>query len=226
MRSRVLHDVVDRLLRDPVERVFGRQRQAGQVGADVESDHQAGSTLDRAEVLSKGGHEAILGETARPELEDQAAHLAEGLARERAQLVELGLDAGLVPFEEHPGRPGGDVHAEQRLGHRVMELLGEVRSLATGGQLGGLLPDLPLQPQSLAHLPDGAGPAAIPTIDRRADVVHLDRDRVAVLVTQVDPIGLVAVGVRDLPSIALLEGLADDSCITISELRPMSSSGR
>ena len=60
------------------------RRKAGQIGTDVEPDHQAASTLNGSEVLPKRRHEALLGEAARPELEDEAAHLGEGLARERA----------------------------------------------------------------------------------------------------------------------------------------------
>jgi hypothetical protein len=48
---------------------------------------QAGPTLNRDEVLPKGGHEAYLRDAAGPELEDETAHLGECVARERTQFI-------------------------------------------------------------------------------------------------------------------------------------------
>lgn len=159
-------------------------------------------------MLAERGDEALLGQIARAELEDEAAHLAQGLARQCAHLVELGRDARLPLFEQHARRAGGDRHAEQRLSHRVMKLLSEVSPLSIRRKLGGLLLGLALEAKRLADLADRARSPAIATVDRGADVVQLDRDGMPVLVAQVHPVRLVAVGVRDLPAVSLLERLA------------------
>ena len=129
--------------------------------------------LDRAD-------EPVLLEVAGAELEDQRAHLGERLALELAQLGELGPRRIGVAVEEHLHRARHERHREQRLGHRVVQLAGQMRALLAGGELAGLLAQAALEPVAVGHV---AGRAVRPreaAVLDHADAVDLDEDLVAV----------------------------------------------
>ena len=90
--------------------------------------------------------QAVLLEVARPELEDQRAHLGERFALELAQLAELLARRRRVAVEQQLDGARDQGHGEQRLGHRVVQLAGEVGPLLAGGQLAGLAAQLALEP--------------------------------------------------------------------------------
>jgi hypothetical protein len=52
-----------------------------------------------------------------------------------------------VCLEQHARRAGRDRHSEERLRDRVMEFLGEIRSLTAGRELGGLVLELSFEPR-------------------------------------------------------------------------------
>ena len=131
--------------------------------------------------------EAVLLEVARAELEDQRPHLGERLALELAQLGELRPRRVGVAVEQHLDRARHEGHREQRLGHRVVQLAGEVGALLAGGELAGLLAQPALEPVALGHVPGGAvGPREAAVLDH-ADAVDLDEDVVAVGVAERQP---------------------------------------
>ena len=103
--GRVLDDVVERLLGDPVEHLLGRQRQPI-LEVALDDDRQPEPALQRRRVGLERADEAVLLEVARPKLEDQRAHLGEGLALELAQLAEL---ARAPP----PGRVSSSISTER-----------------------------------------------------------------------------------------------------------------
>ena len=92
-RPGVLDDVVERLLRDPVEDLLDRQRQA-LVERALDDDRQADPALERGRVRPQRAGQPVLLEVARAELEDERAHLGQRLALEVAQLDELGPGGG------------------------------------------------------------------------------------------------------------------------------------
>ena len=98
----MLHDVVQRLLGDPVERVLDLDRESLDAVGD-DGDREPDPALERRGVRAQRADDAVLGEAARPELEDQRAHLGQGVA---LQLAEGGqLRPGLLRVaREHAAR--------------------------------------------------------------------------------------------------------------------------
>ena len=94
--------------------------------------------------------QAVLLEVARSELEDQRAHLGQGLALEVAELGELAARRVDVAVEQQLHRARDEGHREERLGHRVVELAGQVGALLAGGQLARLATQVALEPVALA----------------------------------------------------------------------------
>ena len=95
--------------------------------------------------------QAVLLDVAGPELEDQRPHLGQRVALELAQRDELLGHLRRVLVEQELDRARQERHREQRLGHRVVELAGEVRALLGRGELRGLAPEAALQPLALAR---------------------------------------------------------------------------
>ena len=87
MGRRVLHDVVERLLADPVEAVLDLVRQP-LVELGLDDDRQPDPALDGRRLAPEGGHEPVLLEPAGAQLEDERAHLGERVALEVAQRGE------------------------------------------------------------------------------------------------------------------------------------------
>jgi len=71
----VLHDVAQSLLGQPVEVLLGRRTQDQLLLGRRKGDGQPFLGLEGGEVLAKGGHEPFLGQSVRPQLEDQRPHL-------------------------------------------------------------------------------------------------------------------------------------------------------
>ena len=135
----MLHDVVERLLGDAVEDLLGGQRQpVRQVALD--HDRQPQPTLQGAGMGLERAHQAVLLQVSRPELEDQRAHLGQGLALQVAQLRQLVARACRILLEEHLDGTRHERHREQRLGDRIVELAREVGALFARRQLTGLTP--------------------------------------------------------------------------------------
>ena len=77
------------------------------------------------------------------QLRAQRVHLEQGAARELVELVELGRDLLGRSLQEQQRRPGGERHAEQRLGHRVVQVARQAlplphrrQTLGPGGVVG------------------------------------------------------------------------------------------
>ena len=102
--------------------------------------------------VSQRAGQPVLLEVARPELEDQRAHLGERLALQLAQLGQLRPGRLRVAVEQHLDRARDEGHREERLGHRVVELAGEVGPFLAGGQLAGLAAQVAFEPVALADV--------------------------------------------------------------------------
>ena len=150
-RRGVLDDVVERLLRDPVEDLLDGQREP-LIERALDHDRQPDPALERGGVRPQRAGEPVLLEVAGTQLEDQRAHLGERLALEVAQLAELASGGVRVAVEQQLDRARHERHREQRLGHRVVQLAGEVGPLLAGRQLAGLAAQVALEPVALAHV--------------------------------------------------------------------------
>ncbi|MEZ4596804.1 MAG: hypothetical protein R3C32_08145 [Chloroflexota bacterium] len=80
---------------------------------------------------------------------------ASAFALQLAQLAQH-LPRGVRVAVQQLHASGGERHAEQRLRHRVVELLGETCALACGGEVGGAPTEVVLQPDLLPEVPDDA----------------------------------------------------------------------
>ena len=87
-----------------------------------------------------------------PELEDQRPHLGQRLALEVAQLGELRPGRLRIAVEQQLDRARHEGHREQRLGHRIVELAGQVGPLLAGRQLAGLAAQVAFEPVALADV--------------------------------------------------------------------------
>ena len=171
----VLDDVVERLLGDPVEHLLDRQRQPV-LEVALDDDRQAEPALQRRGVGLERTHQAVLLEVAGAQLEDQRAHLGQRLALQLAELGRAGSRAasGSV-LEQQLDRARHEGHREERLGHRVVQLAGQVRPLLAGRQLPGLAAQLALEADLVADVPGRALDACEPAVDGDADRAHVDR---------------------------------------------------
>jgi hypothetical protein len=79
--------------------------------------------------------QTVLLEVARPELEDQRAHLGEGLALEIPELGELGPRGLGIAIEEHLDGSRHERHREERLGDRIVQLAREMGALLARREL-------------------------------------------------------------------------------------------
>ena len=111
--------------------------------------------LERGRVRAQGAAQSVLLEVARPKLEDERAHLGQGLALQVAQLRHLGPGGGRIAVEQHLDRARHEGHREERLGHRVVQLAGQVGALLAGGQLARLAAQVALEPVALADVAGG-----------------------------------------------------------------------
>ena len=150
-RAGVLDDVVERLLRDPVEDLLDGERQP-LVERALDDDRQPDPTLERRGVGAQRAGQAVLLEVAGPELEDQRAHLGQRLALEVAELGELAARRIDVAVEQQLHRARDEGHREERLGHRIVELAGQVGALLAGCQLARLATQVALEPVALADI--------------------------------------------------------------------------
>jgi hypothetical protein len=96
----VLHDVVERLLRDPIEDLLDRERQAILERA-LDHDRQPDAALERRGMGLERSGQAVLLEVAGAQFEDERAHLGQRLALEVPQLRELRPGRSRVAVEQH-----------------------------------------------------------------------------------------------------------------------------
>ena len=182
---RVLDDVVERLLGDPVEDLLDRERQPlRQVARD--DDREADPALERRRMGPQGGQQPVLLEVPGPQLEDQGPHLGQCLALEVAERGQLLAGRRRVAIDEELRASSDEGHAEQRLGHRVVQLAGEMGPLLAGRKLAGLAAEVALEALALG---DVAGRAVDPgegAVDRRPDRADLDGDGPAVLLEEIE----------------------------------------
>ena len=131
---------------------------------------------------------------AGPQLEDERAHLGERLALQLPQLAQHLARGGRVAVHEQLHAAGGEGHAEQRLGHRVVELLGQAGPLLGRAEVGRLPPQVVLEADLVAQVAHDAVRAAERAV---ADIGHgaqLDGHRQAVAAAQEEPVRLVREG--------------------------------
>ena len=147
-------DVVERLLRDPVERLLDLDRKAF-IELDLQDDREPDPALDRGDVRLERLLQAVALDRPWPQLEDERAHLGERLALELAQLREARLGGLGVAGKLELDAAADERHREERLGHRVVQLAGEVRPLGRGGELGSLAAQVALESLALGHVARG-----------------------------------------------------------------------
>src|SRR4029078_575055 len=136
-RARVLDDVVEGFLRDPVQDLLDGQRQT-LVKRALDTDRKPEPALERGGVGPQRPAQSVLFQGGRTKLEDQSAHLRASLALEVAQLGELGPGRLRIAVEEQFDRTRYQRHREERLGHRIVELARQVGTLLARPQLTGL----------------------------------------------------------------------------------------
>ena len=114
---------------------------------------------------------------AGPQLEDERPHLGQRLALQLPQLAQHLARGGRVALHQQLDAAGGQGHAEQRLGHRVVELLGQPCPLLCRAQVGRLSPQVVLQPDLVAQVAHDAVRAAKRAVAHIRDGAQLDRHR-------------------------------------------------
>src|ERR687886_2175374 len=137
LRRGMLERVADRLLRDPEDLPLelGVNLDAVERKLDVDAVHPP----QDVDVLLERDGEPVGDDVARPELEDQRAHLVHRGADELAHLDELLLRALGLGVDEERGRVGGERDAEERLVDGVVELAREPVPLFDDGELAAPL---------------------------------------------------------------------------------------
>ena len=123
--------------------------------------------LDQAVLLQVGG----------PQLEDERPHLGERLALQLPQLTQHLARGGRVAVHEQLDAAGGEGHAEQRLGHRVVELLGQPCPLLGRAQVRGLPPQVVLQADLVPQVAHDAVRAAEGAVAHVGHGAQLDGHR-------------------------------------------------
>ena len=186
-RAGVLDDVVERLLRDPIERLLDRRAAAARPGRSPR--RPAGRSGPGAPPCASGAPRP--GRPARGcpgRSSKMSARISASASRcSSRSCVELRLGRLDVALEQQLDRARHEGHREQRLGHRVVQLAGEVGPLLAGGELAGLAPQVALEPVALADVAGGAVGADEPPVLDHADAVDLDEDVVPVGVAERQP---------------------------------------
>ena len=185
--SRVLHDVVERLLGDAVQGLLDRQREPLVAERALDHDRQPDPALEGRGMGLERPSQAVLLEVPGPELEDERPHLREGLALQLAQLGHLGPGRLDVAVQQQLDGPRDEGHREQRLGDRVVELAREMGPLLAGRQLARLATQVALEAVAVADVPGRAMGPDERAVGHHADAVDLDQDVVAVRVPERQP---------------------------------------
>ena len=138
----VLDHVGERLLGRPVDLLFDLWRQGHALLEGLHVDDQVGPGRGGLGVLADGRGQSFLAERLGSELEDQRAHLRQGvlgqLPQPRQAAAHVVHQIGLFLLEGELGRTGLQGHREQGLGDRVVQLSGQPMPGLDGQSLLGL----------------------------------------------------------------------------------------
>ena len=176
----VLDDVVERLLRDPVQRLLDLDRRPiRQVGLDHDRAARCARTATRSACAAPGSARAPRRCPAAARRSAPASPRGPRAAAPGATRASPAPAAGsLSSSSSIDAREQG--HREQRLGHGVVQLAGEVGALLGRGELGGLAPEALLEALALRHVARRPVRAEERAVGDHADARHLHRELVPV----------------------------------------------
>src|SRR5438132_7098195 len=122
--TRMLDQVMQRFLRDSIDRLFGIERDGGFI-REVRPYVDAVPALDRISSFGERSDQAFTLERFRLQFQDQAAHIGERRLCKAEDVIKWLHRSLRIAGETIPCRPGPQGYPVQRLRHGIVQLARE-----------------------------------------------------------------------------------------------------